>query len=839
MSGSVWLLLTAGAGRATAVPVSAELSLGVHGESVRRVEVAGGGPELRRSAAAAAAEAARILYRERYLDRQILVRFAFADPGTVQGRSAELAFALALAAAVVERRLPPVAATGMLEEGGTVRTVDDIAHKLGAALKVLPEGGAFVFPAAAEPELTPSLRRRAAERGVALVPAQRLEELLARLGLPITGTWLADPFRGLEPFAFAHASIFFGRDAEVAEIAALLARRSAVLVRGPSGAGKSSLVLAGVMPALLRRQDGGEGVRWGLFRPRDIAANPDPVREREALAAALAAAWCHDEEGGLGRAARHGRVPTLDAAAFAAWVGEWGGVRPVWVIDQLEELFEPRLHPATRGALAAFLADANRLGMALLATVTNAALPFLAEIPDLAMRFGIEGQWVLEPRHDAQLLEAVIRGPAAAAGLTFEPGLEAELLAAASHGGADVLPLLELLLTELHERRDPAERRLRMADYRAVGGLDGVVSARAETVYHDLDPAEREAVPLLLWKLDTAGAMATRDFPDGHPIHAVFAAYQARRLLVRDGRGEGGATLRAAHEALLRHWSRAVERRRADEADLRLWADLMREARQSGRGERALIPAGPQLEAARSLVERRTAFWTAGDAPMTDYVACSLRQNRRRRLLTGLGLGLPAAAAAAWGGGAAWRAWRALSETHIAFDEPDVVGKEDIVAADPYLHRLGISISERVPDSTRVLIRTNMSLYQGRAVTPGTGQRFLTAECDPNYTEPLSFTLTFPQPLRRVGFYRAALWPATGSGVTHPSWVAEAVDARGQVIDRVEEELLRSFSDVPGRLFQLGAGFVAALRLTSDYRLGARPFAGFRAILINELVLYH
>ena len=821
--------------------LAAQFSTGVHGEGVRRVEVVGGGAELLRSATRAVAEVARILYRETYLDRQILVRFVADDLGNVQGRSAELAFALALVAAAVSRPLPPVAATGTVADGGAIGAVEGVADKLAASLTVLPEGGVFVFPAGNERDISACLRHEAAERGIALVPAHRLESLLVRLGLPITRTWLGEPFRGLEPFGFAHASIFFGRGAEVADLVALLARRSAVLVRGPSGAGKSSLALAGVMPALLRREAGGDKVRWGLFRPRDVAAEVDLGREREALVRALAAAWCHDEEGGLGAAAVGGAPPDLDAQAFAAWVGDYGAERAVWVIDQLEDLFDARLHPATVEALAQFLAEANRRGMILLATITNAAMAEFAMLPHLAACFGIEGQYVLEPRHDATLLEAVIQAPAAAAGLRFETGLDAELLIAASHGGVDVLPLLELVLTELYERSDPAGRELRFVDYRDVGGLDGVVSARAEAVYHDLAPAERNAVALLIWKLATAGAVETRDYAEDHPIHAVLAAYQARRLLVRDGQQGGGSVMRAAHEALLRHWSRAVAQRKAEAADIALWFDLGREAQQSRRGERALIPSGPQLEAARSLLDRRSASWTAADAALIEYVERSTRQRQRRRLLIGLGLGLPAAAGAAWGGRSLFSAWRALSETHINFADIAVPGPDYMVAAEPYLHRLGIAVPERFPDTARMVIRSNMGLYGGRAADPGASEHFLTEEID-DTTAPIGFTLAFAKPPRRIGLFRATLWAATASGVTHPSWQAEAVDEIGRVIDTVGEALLAEYTTIPGRFLELGngqTGPIATLRVSSDYRAGGRPFAGFHAVLINELVLYY
>ena len=138
MSGSVRLLFTAGSGHGLSTALEVEVSTGVHGEAVRRVEVAGASAELRRSAMNAVVETARILYREHYLDRQVLVRFSAADLGNVRGRSAELAFALGFALACIDHLFPSIAATGLLDSDGVVRAVEGVADKLAAALETLP-----------------------------------------------------------------------------------------------------------------------------------------------------------------------------------------------------------------------------------------------------------------------------------------------------------------------------------------------------------------------------------------------------------------------------------------------------------------------------------------------------------------------------------------------------------------------------------------------------------------------------------------------------------------------------------------------------------------------------
>ena len=143
--------------------------------------------------------------------------------------------------------------------------------------------------------------RHFADRGVFLAAyyeyhkleefAQRLEESLRKLierrindvsaaesrAEPI---WLGEPFRGLEPYEFEHALIFFGRDAAITKAVEQLASNahsghSFLLVSGASGSGKSSLVKAGAVPRLVKPQRirGAAFLRRAVLRPG--AEGPD------------------------------------------------------------------------------------------------------------------------------------------------------------------------------------------------------------------------------------------------------------------------------------------------------------------------------------------------------------------------------------------------------------------------------------------------------------------------------------------------------------------------------------------------------------------------------------
>jgi hypothetical protein len=855
-----WMLVTTAGSNGVAVPLTVQIGEGTRGAAVRRVDVLGGSADLQDSAKRATQLAYQILSREKYLDRQVVVSY---EPGSSQintyGRSADLAFALAFAIAANSGKLSgldarsSIAATGVLGDDGAILAVEKLPEKIIAAVAVLPPRSAIVFPGANEGDLATDVRRQAASRQIALLPSFRLEEALKRIGFAISHTWLDCPFRGLEPFEFRHASIFFGREAEIDGVRSLLLRRAekgsaAVLVSGPSGSGKSSLVLAGVIPALLRRwtpDASADDIRWGLLRRRATTADINPARELETLEAALRSSWLHGEEAGLSLSGAGDAPPlgNLDPASFLAWLRthslEPERTRYVWVLDQMEEWLQGSLQPATVRRLCVFLAELARRGVWLIATLTSSAYPLLREHSELAATFGVEGQYALAPQHGAAGLEAVIREPARAAGLRFEAGLDTEIFAAASHGGADVLPLLELLLTELYERRDPSRNELRFEDYRAVGGLGGVVSARAEAVFAQASAGEQAAVPQLLWKLATAGEILPVEYPADHVMRKLVVALQERRLLVEDRNVRGDSSLHAAHEALFRHWPRAIEQRREDDADIRLWRDLTHESGQWARGERALIPSGPQLEAAKTLRYRRGSLWTASDRQTLDYVERSTRQRSRRQALTYLAIGAPAFIAGVAALTTAYDYLESRYITRIRFSDasPPAGGR---VAAESYLHHKGVSVSDRSPEDSSLVIVDSLGLYNGRAVDSTSGDIVLTQEIS-GETAPISFTLQFDRSVKSVSLRRAALWPATKSGVTHPAWSAHAFDETGRDVAAVEEPLLAEFRDIPARTYVLKSAdnsLFRSVRITSDYRdANGRPFAGFHAVLIDEVDL--
>jgi hypothetical protein len=186
----------------------------------------------------------------------------------------------------------------------------------------------------------------------------------------------------------------------------------------------------------------------------------------------------------------------------------------------------------------------------------------------------------------------------------------------------------------------------------------------------------------------------------------------------------------------------------------------------------------------------------------------------------------------------------AANEVVVEFPEVDTnTAPGHTVAALPYLHRLGISVTDMQPATSEIVLINNRGLYQGAAVLPTSSQNLLTQVNTGNV--PASFTLKFAQPARSISFTRPALYPATESGITHPGWSAHALDAEGRELSSQSEGLTRCWppagcKDVPAVVYALRAPafeLISALRFESDPRLNGQPFAGFSAILIERLTL--
>jgi WD40 repeat protein len=453
------------------------------------------------------------------------------------------------------------------------------------------------------------------ERSLRKLILRRVAELDATQGAS-PPTWSGIPFRGLEPYEFEHAPIFFGRDnliAKSAEQLAVNARAGTafLLVSGASGSGKSSLVKAALVPHLMgpQRMQGIAIVRRLVFKPSEVAAKA--TQAGDLLLGLLQALTRKQPSSDIGlpellgpgqdcqSLADHLRLAPddpgiffTDALARVTQVERQSGrllayeeAKLILVIDQLEELFTvPGIGPGERSIFIRVLAGLARSGAVwVVATVRADFWHRLAEISQLTQLCQGDGRIDVSTPSPAELAE-MIRKPAEAAGLSFEVhprsglGLDA-LLAEDAAAAPGVLPLLSFTLEALYEN-DVTKmhgRMLMQATYESLGGLEGAIAKRANETVAALAEAAQKALPRALRALatvssDTNQAPVARvtpltNFPPGSDVRAVIDALTAARLLVATS---DGATpmVRVAHEALISRWKLANDQLAADRRDL-------------------------------------------------------------------------------------------------------------------------------------------------------------------------------------------------------------------------------------------------------------------------------
>jgi basic membrane lipoprotein Med (substrate-binding protein (PBP1-ABC) superfamily)/DNA-binding SARP family transcriptional activator len=381
-----------------------------------------------------------------------------------------------------------------------------------------------------------------------------------------------NPYKGLRAFTETDAADFFGREDLVRDLLEVLAEpgRRLLSVVGPSGSGKSSAVRAGLLPALRAGAlHGSESWRITVMEP-----GPDPFRS---VAGALGATTPSGWELQPGAPTREPGSGLLELTA--------GREPTLLVIDQFEELYTLPTH-AIRDRfldqLAAVLTSADgelRVVVTLRADLFDRPLGH----PTFGRLF-TAGLVTVHPLSPAQLGTAVV-GPARVAGLTVDPALVTAVIADLA-GQPGALPLFQYALTELCDHR--RDGHLTADGYRAIGGVDGALTRRAEQLYLRLDDRQREAVRQLFLRLvrpaehldDTRRRTPLTEIAELEvdPLAmrtALDRCRDARLLTFARDTATGAPTVEVSHEALLRTWTRLGGWVEGARTDLRTRAALI------------------------------------------------------------------------------------------------------------------------------------------------------------------------------------------------------------------------------------------------------------------------
>ncbi|BCL31772.1 AAA family ATPase [Streptomyces aurantiacus] len=437
--------------------------------------------------------------------------------------------------------------------------------------------------------------------------------------------WARDrvPYPGLDAFVEDEAAVFFGREAQAAELTRRLhtssqrpADRFLVLV-GASGSGKSSLVRAGVMPRL-------RGRRWTVLPA--FSPGPNPLG---ALASAIVAADGGQEP--VSAVLRRLRQGSGSLGSELSRLRDGRFRRTLLVIDQFEEvvtLAGERERAQFLEALRSCVEQDSAIHV--LATLR---VDFLGRLLGTGHAEVFQHPIAIGTLSRGQLAQVVER-PGALVDLSFAPGVVDTIVD--ETGTDDALPLLAYLLQELYFASGPGQT---VTDdmYRRLGGVAGALSRQADHTVADLSPRDGIDVVLrvLLRFVTVQGQeVARRRVPlselDDRERHVVDAFVDAR--LLRSGAGGGAPSdqepyAEVTHEALFRRWAplrqeveARVERLR-ERAELERWAE---DWEHSGRSDDYLL-TGERLSLAQG--------WLAAleEAGQTSAPARALVHSSQRR----------------------------------------------------------------------------------------------------------------------------------------------------------------------------------------------------------------
>jgi len=378
-------------------------------------------------------------------------------------------------------------------------------------------------------------------------------------------TW--KPFPGLPAFQEKQAPVFFGRDGAIEKVnerlqSLALRPPGFLLLLGASGYGKSSLVRAGVVPCL---RAGGEQSLIVLcpFTPGSFPFHRLEKVVKKAL-------------DGLAEPAPNTAGLDDDKRLLLQlqWLNSEHAKPVLVVIDQFEELLTTAAgadgQPGEGARFLAFLEgllSSHSAGVVLLVTMRT---DYLAPLQNVWPRLtGLAVKETLEPIAPSDFGQ-LITGPAYRAGLALQPGLKERLVG--ESGGRDPLPLLAFTLEQLWKKRQvrgwpmPGPRGeqwdLTLADYQALGGVDGAVRTQAKACWTPELSSEAETAALrdafldhLVSVNDDGVAKRAAPLEELPPAsHEIVRRMVKERLLVADA-----GVVEIAHEALMRSWEPLVK----------------------------------------------------------------------------------------------------------------------------------------------------------------------------------------------------------------------------------------------------------------------------------------
>jgi tetratricopeptide (TPR) repeat protein len=446
------------------------------------------------------------------------------------------------------------------------------------------------------------------------------------------------PFVGLASFGQATAELFYGREAEVAELIERLRLTNFVMIVGDSGSGKSSLARAGLVP----RFCGGVFAETSGERPDSTYWQVVEMRPQgqpfERLVDAVNGAAMKAGVGAEDRGAIADWVRTKNSAKIRDALRDCAPrlAKTLLLVDQFEELWTLAIEADRRAFIDALMGVVDGAGAncRVVLTMRRDYYNLCAQFPDLFLRLQTQSsasRYQLRRMKDAAQREVILK-PLSLTGYRDDPSIDAFADAVLGDVGdrPGDLALLEMALAEAWRHRH--ERGGRLLDaYVMRGRVAGALANAAEDMFRQrLTDVPLDVVKGIFVRLvrlgDTGGTtrrVARRaEFTDetwtlvqrlaggALPSGAGIQQESEHARLVAIAGEPGQETVEIAHEALVTQWPRYQTWLEDAAPDKRVFDRIIEETREwSANGEDSrYLARGADLEAFAKLLGKRPAW---------------------------------------------------------------------------------------------------------------------------------------------------------------------------------------------------------------------------------------
>nr|WP_084613273.1 hypothetical protein [Planktothrix rubescens] len=430
------------------------------------------------------------------------------------------------------------------------------------------------------------------------------------------------PYQGLYHFSPENAEYFFGREVFVENLFQYTETRNFIPILGASGSGKSSVILAGLVPKL---------VKIGHWQFTHFRPGNDPFH---ALAQALVPLYVKnlDETDRIAQARKlagyfqDNTVPLSDV--FSTIQRNYPNNRILLIADQFEELYTLCNDEQTRRNFLDILlntfksfAEQSSLSTILVATMRadflGNALSY-RPLVDVLQKNDIK----LGPMNETELKD-IIEKPAQKLGVSFEGGLVERILRDVDKEPGN-LPLLEFALTELWSKRKG--KQLTHNAYQEIGEVSGALTCYADSEFSKLKPEQQQQVRRIFVQLVRPGAgtedtrrVATKAELNDSNWNLVKQLADARlvvtsRTVINSDNSQQQTpmkeqeTVEVVHEALIKNWGQ-LRQWMATDREFRTWQERLRTAmnywQEKNRDQGLLLRGAALVQAVEQLKTRR------------------------------------------------------------------------------------------------------------------------------------------------------------------------------------------------------------------------------------------